>query len=361
MSGIVRGLGGLLGRLGRTTVVEPVAVQEPKPVVEVETSPLPEPEEGVLIDSAFISADIDTTFNQVLEALEINLSKESNVEELKKKLQTFKDENKEIYDKIDDLKSIGFVNTPTAKKSLAELKMREAEINEEIEKINREIRHAQSMRDRIDKYKLEYPSYKFIDHKTMTAIMKKYTLFMGDTFLYNKEIPDEAIEIIKGFRHKIKASEQIKRITAMDWGRGLRGATYNIENYTPMPPPHTSDQDAIEMHYMSYQSAFARDHRTRILKEFTVSDLKMVAPLSHFDQPTIPFEDARGTREEPFVVVNHKTHRLDYSVKKVNELAKVEREVLDPIACLEVEGGFIILHAWDKEAEIPEIKNDILN
>ena len=51
----------------------------------------------------------------------------------------------------------------------------------------------------------------------------------------------------------------------------------------------------------------------------------------------------------------------DINIAFVNELAKIEREVLDPIACLEVDGGYIILHAWDEEAHIPEIKNDILN
>jgi hypothetical protein len=37
------------------------------------------------------------------------------------------------------------------------------------------------------------------------------------------------------------------------------------------------------------------------------------------------------------------------------------REVLDPIAVLEVRGGYIIMNAWEKEAEIPEIINPVLN
>lgn len=86
----------------------------------------------------------------------------------------------------------------------------------------------------------------------------------------------------------------------------------------------------------------------------SVSMLKIIAPISHF-------------------TLNEKFKRLDKSIFKIKDNVicydiseiKLElqrlKEAEDPIACLKVEGGYIILHAWDKEAEIPEIKNSSLN
>ena len=50
-----------------------------------------------------------------------------------------------------------------------------------------------------------------------------------------------------------------------------------------------------------------------------------------------------------------------FNQEALDKVNKKNIEVLDPIACLEVGLGYIVMCAWDEEADIPEIQNELLN
>lgn len=63
------------------------------------------------------------------------------------------------------------------------------------------------------------------------------------------------------------------------------------------------------------------------------------------------------------VDINTRKFNIDHdALKNLNQHnEEVSKKLDDPIACLEVEGGYIIIDAWDKEALIPEICRETLN
>lgn len=352
----------LSGIMGNTTVLEekPDKVEE-KPKQKPAPDPQPSPfEDKEVIDSKFIQNDIAATFDSVLAEFELNASKETQVEQLEGKLEGFKAENQAVYDKIEKLKAFGFTNTPSATATLKKLEDKEAKINAEKSKIQSEIDSANLLQERIANYKLKYPTFKFVDNDTMVSIMKKYDLWLGETSLYCKEIPDRALSIIDGFRDEIeKSTEKIEFY--MDTYRGM---TMHVGvNITPVAIEEKKAKDYTEAWYLQQEAVIMSESRRSVFNTDYRTKLKMIAPASHFEVVTQKIYDERRReyKECPMYLMNPTTRRFEPTTKMMEEIAKSNREVLDPIACLEVDGGFIILDAWDKEAEIPEIKNQILN
>lgn len=344
------------------TVMEKEEEVKPKERPQPTTPPDPEksPFEDKVIDSAFIQKDIAATFDSVLAEFELNASKETQVEQLEQKLEGFKTQNQSVYDKIEKLKAFGFTNTPSATATLKKLEEKEANINAEKAKIQSEIDSANLLQKRIAEYKLKYPTFKFVDNDTMVSIMKKYDLWLGETSLYCKEIPDRALNIIDGFRDEIeKSTEKVEFY--MDTYRGM---TMHVGvNITPVVKEEKKAKDYTEAWYLQQEAVLMSESRRSIFRTDYRTKLKMIAPASHFEVVTQKIYDERRReyKECPMYLMNPATRRFEPTTKMMEEIAKSNREVLDPIACLEVDGGFIILDAWDKEAEIPEIKNQILN
>ena len=84
--------------------------------------------EEELITSKIIQADLHKSFADVLKEFDLKLSKETEVEELRKKLENFKKNNQFILDKVSKLKELNFVNTPSITKTLKELQAKITEI-----------------------------------------------------------------------------------------------------------------------------------------------------------------------------------------------------------------------------------------
>lgn len=296
------------------------------------------------ITSKDIKEDIHLTFAEVLEELNVQQSKEGKVDSLKAKLNSFKKENKEIYDKVEKLTRFGFTNTPSASKTLVQLENKESEINREIKNIESQIVKTKEISDLNDLYSKKYPSYKFIDRDTMISIMKKYDLVMGHTFMYAKEIPTKSLSLIDNFSSEIVFKEKNLVET---WWRGMSSFSKNYR---------------FENKELKKEDNFLADKEGKTtIKTFKYSNLKMVAPESHFEIPIVLMEDGNGYLDVPVFKINKETRMFEEDIKKVLEVEKKRREVLDPIASLEVKGGYIIIDAWDKEAEIPEIKNPKTN
>ena len=314
--------------------------------------------EEIVITSKEIQEDLYKSFQDILNEFDLKESKETEIENLKVKLKNFNKENKDIYNKIEILKNLGLSSTPTATKSLEKLRFQESKFRKKIEKIESEIKKVEKLKDLTLKYSVEYPFYKFIDDETMIRIMHKYDLVLGEAFMYSREIPYENLEIINIFSKKIKATEKTMQLVK----------TYHyfssVQTYNFTEKITNNEKSEVLHSYsdMHIPNLITKSYNSHVVKEFTVSDFKMVAPESHFTVPIYGMEDirTRKTVDVPLLTVNS-DKKYKFTTEKVNEIEKKNREVLDPIACLEVEGGYIIMTAWDKEAEIPEIKSTFLN
>lgn len=316
-------------------------------------------EDEIVIDSKHIKKDIQESFEQILNQFDIDLSQESQIDDLRAKIESYKKANAEVYRKIEDLKSLGLVNTPSVRIQLDRLESNEKTYNSRIKEVEAKIANAKYNKDLVIKYSLEYPHYKFVSRDLMISIMKKYSLVLGDACFYGKEIPQENLEIIKGFKNQIKESEKTINFIENTF-LSMLGTSRNYEF-----------QEKVTLKRSLYDSIYPliiKDSRntSRELVSFTISNFKMIAPESHFEIPKLKLEkedrrEADSIIEIPAVVMNPETRMLGFNEKQVEEVNKSNREVLDPIACLEVEGGFIVMSAWDECGEISEIQNENWN
>lgn len=298
-----------------------------------------------VINSEYIQNDLNTSFKNFLNNFGLQPSNNSRIEELKIQLSSFRQQNEEIYKKIDQLNKFGFINTPSAQKKDRELKESERKIKLEIIEVEKNIEKASKLQELIDYYSLQYPTFKFINDEVMNKILHKYQLCMGDTFLYAKEIPQRALNIIEGFSKEIEGSSTFHYLIKEKL-RYTKGFTYS---------------------WQVFRENYLENNDKYETTQFKMSKLKMIAPESHFQLPTIHITsykreiDEYKTKLTSIVKLDPKTRMFNFDFEILEKNNKAIKEILDPIACLKVDGGFIILDAWDEEADIPEIKNEMLN
>lgn len=301
-----------------------------------------------LIDSKHIQKDLKDSLDKLLNESGINYTRQSEIDTLRVNLKSFKEQNDVLYKKINLLKELGFTSTPSTIIQKEKLEQQEKEVQNKIESLQYEIRYYERLDNKYKEYSLKYPTFKFIPTRLMNDILKKYNLFLGDTCFYGKEIPMDALEIASGFTSEINESKYDMEIVKSIQGHS-RYHTYNVRK--KIENVNSSEDNHFER--MMYGSP---DY---IIKTFSLSKLKIVAPMTHFTIPTLEF---RG--ENIPVAKIDKDNYLKIDINELNAKAIEEAKrlaVLDPILMLEVPEGFIILKAWDEEADIIEIQNEILN
>ncbi len=316
----------------------PIAVLE-KPNTKIESVNL--------IDSKHIQKDLKDSLDKLLNESGINYTRQSEIETLRANLNSFKEQNDILYKKINLLKELGFTNTPSTIIQKEKLEQQEREINSKIMTLRHEIRYYENLDTKYKEYSLKYPTFKFIPAKLMNDILKKYNLFLGYTCFYGKEIPMDALEIASGFTSEINESKYDIEIVKSTSGHS-RYHRYDVKKKIEKA------KSSEEAYYQAMTGS--SDY---VVKTFSLSKLKIVAPMSHFTIPTIEF------REQNIPVVKiDKDNYLKIDIDELNAKAIEEAkkiEALDPILILEVSEGFIVLKAWDEEADIIEIQNELLN
>jgi hypothetical protein len=126
---------------------------------------------------------------------EIHNSFNTEIERLLEKAKRFENieiKNKELHEKADKLKSIGFSNTPEVLK-----------VDKEIKELNKKRNINDKKRiliEAIAYFSTKYPSYKFITKKAIIDICKKYNLIYGDVKYYIGNVPDDKLKEMLEFK-----------------------------------------------------------------------------------------------------------------------------------------------------------------
>jgi len=279
------------------------------------------------------------------------------IQELQKQLKAFKNDNKVIYDKIKTLQSVGLTSTPSSVTLLTKLTEKEKFINSKIAEITNKINKLKVINDITKQYLLEYPTFKFIDTESFTNILKKYKLVLGDSSQYCKEIPDNVLTNIVKFKDKIDSSKTYNHIVHERYGSSnWRDSRYILER--------SSNK------YFNIRNDYQDTSSRRVIFTHCKSDLVIAAPLNHFKNEVVSLEKRFSDRSSktvdiPVFKVDVNTREFVININALNNLAEhnneISRQLDDPIACLRVKHGFIIIDAWDKEALIPEINRETLN
>lgn len=256
-----------------------------------------------IITSKDIQDDMQSKLNFILGDNNIRYM-ESEEESVNK----FKEQNSHITEKAEKLSSLGFVNTPAVIKNkevetVSKNKMSAIEVSKKEIELNR-------------KYKLEFPRYKFVPDRIYREVMEKYDLYKSEPFRYIKEIPNKNLEEIVEFKNSLKPLYQLVcKAMGSSW-KSMRETSYNKEE----------------------------------LEEFLVARKNLVTGGLYYD-----------IEEQKTIEITAPISHFNIKDSEINGRTISDKKVEDPIVTHKVDGGFIVVSVWDKEAEIPEINNENLN
>lgn len=175
------------------------------------------------------------------------------------------------------------------------------------QKVELEMKLAESVLSFEKKYRFEYPGLKFISEAAMRVICRKYSLTIGPVARFTGEVPMWALQ-------QIKKNQKLFRQTKME-------------------PRFISGGSIISMtgYWVYDDGTFVQDEGNKRPSDKFRNNLMIAAPNEQMFVNWFEDRDASG--------------RIGL------------RTNLDPIVSLQVEGGYIVLAAWDEEGKDPRVFN----
>jgi hypothetical protein len=210
--------------------------------------------------------------------------------------------------------------------------------------LEKRMAEAKAMADLVDMYSFEYPGLKFIPAAAMANVCQKYGLAIGHVSYYIGEVPPWALAQIAANKRHIKTknvfNEQQYR-DAMEVEMKKRteaGQSGVLFSQSGNSCHHYGENGGGVSGWMGYrfpqpgEEVFDREHGMQ-----TVPDLDIAAPMR------------------------------DMSIHKNEEVVDgqiVRKPIpmsLNPIVCIPVKGGYIVLAAWGEEGQDPQVFNATSN
>lgn len=182
-----------------------------------------------LINSEVIQKDFETELKELMDKISVSVGNNSEIEALYEEVKLFNLENLDLKEKIEKLKNLGLVNTPSVKVKEKELEEAVKDKHKSIEDKKAEIKYLEEEQKKIKHYALKYPSYKYIPKKEFLNILNKYNLVMVEAFMYSREIPDRAVNIVSSFKKEIEESEVVLNL-APDYGGRRFGCKFKVKS-----------------------------------------------------------------------------------------------------------------------------------
>lgn len=175
-----------------------------------------------------------------------------------------------------------------------------------------QIEAAQKNESLTDQYSFEYPGLKFIPKEVMTEVCKKHGLIIGRVDRYTGEVPEWALRQIEANRRHITYTK--RPWLPAQW------------QFIGMPEPGKRPESILWRHPVTGQTMWSKEFPAPV----SVSNLFIAAPR---DQMRV----------------------LDG--ERVDENMTIQGIPQDPIVCLSVDGGYIVLAAWGEEGQDPGVFN----
>lgn len=258
--------------------------------------------------------------NEMFKELGIILDN-SGVSLINEEVDKFKSDNEAITTKGSLLNKFGFTKTPTAQLA------RSVEVT--VHNKSAILRQKESAQELAKNYAFEYPGYKFVTDEIFDRVREKYNLFTGEPKKYIKEIPDENVNDLNKFMVMNDENQEYHAVSM--WMYHNREVIQNTGDFFIVQGIHSPNLSGTKEEcekYISEHNKKAKDRQSRVDLAIEETKILITAPLDHFD--------------------------LNRSEIKGRDI--VDIKVDDPIITKKVKGGHIIITAWDKEADIPEIK-----
>jgi hypothetical protein len=230
--------------------------------------------------------------------------------------------NSEIIGKGNLLSKYGFTNTPSGKLN--------EQLGVEIYNKESDIRYREYTHNLIKKYAFQYPDYKFVTDNVFNSVREKYNLYTGTPKSYIKEIPNSNLE-------------ELDRFMVMD----EKDKPYHLVDYDYYPTSEIIPVKDVKGVRVDLLENIGTKLFTGTLSECIKEKKKLKVTSSSL----------MGIAQEISIInITAPLNHFDLRKKRIEGREIVDYVVEDPIITKKVDGGYIIITAWDEEAEIPEIK-----
>lgn len=272
-----------------------------------------------------------TTINSYpVEVLEIhnefNTAADRLIEEAN---QILKEGEKKDFEKVDRLKSLGFIKANQVS---------------ELEPIRQKIELTKEQVQLINYYKVQYPFNKFITTEQVEQICKKYGLVYGDVSLYKGFVPEKNLKEIESFKLKTK---DIPYLTVYDRQNNMIGTI----------PKKDCDDSLIGFFERSLDNLI-------YITESNGQRANYSFPVPHYEKyKHLPF--VKGRKEKPSLKICAPLKDMDTTGMNLTNGFKLEKEIPDPVVLQPVNQGFLIVTMWADEQfdpfTEPMLRNDETN
>lgn len=177
----------------------------------------------------------------------------------------------------------------------------------------RALERAERLRTNIQKAKERYPAFKFVAEEVMTEVCEKYGLIIGSADRYKGDVPAWVMDILErsgvpAVRYRVRAWKKfdgmpdgIKKTKHGQWGDSY----YEWDADSPFSPPEAQG----------------------VVYNTPTSLLTIAAPAP------------------------------DMEVRQNERVVNGRITVSDPIVCVKVSGGYVVLAAWGEEGQDPRVFN----
>lgn len=257
----------------------------------------------------------ETTINSYpVEVLEIHNEFNTAADRLLEEAnQILKEGEKKDFEKVDRLKSLGFVKA----NQVAEL-----------EPIRQKIKLTKEQVELINYYKVQYPFNKFITTEQVEQICKKYGLVYGDVSLYKGFVPEKNLKEIESFELKKK---DIPYLTVYDQQNNMIGAI--------------SKKDCDD----ALISFLERSPNNFIyITESNGQPVNYSFPVPYYEKyKHLSF--VKGIKEKPSLKICAPLKDMDTTGMNLTNGFKLEKEIPDPVVLQPVNQGFLIVTMWADE------------
>lgn len=201
-----------------------------------------------------------------------------------------------------------------------------------------------------DMYSFEYPGLKFIPRSVMGDICKKYGLAIGHVRRYLGEVPEWALKIIEANKRHIQYMDEYDSETHRD------AALKMLRERKASSGRH---QVVFAEHYIPMGDTWMAHNGTAFIGgDDGWQGTMMGSGIIANKEDLVPIELGMVKRSNLFIAAPRHEMRVEHNEEVLKDGTIVQvAPALDPIVCLSVEGGYIVLAAWGEEGQDTRVFN----
>lgn len=213
-------------------------------------------------------------------------------------------------------------------------------------------------------YAFEYPGLKFIPAKTMTEVCQKHNLTIGGVNRYTGEVPEWALKQIARNKHHFTYHDEFDqdhymKVVNDEYDRKRQEA--KASGFTGTVQVSFGDLVRLIQLTPNGKKGFRGPAMSWYASYKSGEMVYMGGGTGGNMETYIPRENGNVKTSNLMIAAPAHQMRMHQNEVRTAQGTIAEVRTLDPIVCLEVKGGYIVLAAWGEEGQDPRVFNSANN